>query len=119
MNGSDERFARRLTGLAARRSGLAVCLWGEPGIGKTHTALSWLRGTPLKSVSIHATQTLEVIVRQVPRPKKISVWLERSLERLQQGEPLETATFIQTLAALLTGNAPLILHIEDLHEATP
>ena len=119
MNGSDERFARRLTGLAARRSGLAVCLWGEPGIGKTHTALSWLRGTPLESVSIHATQTLEVIVRQVPRPKKISVWLERSLERLQQGESLETATFIQTLAALLTVNAPLILHIEDLHEATP
>ena len=90
MNGPDEQFARRLTGLAARRPGLAFCLWGEPGIGKTHTALAWLRGTPLKSVSVHATQTAAAMVHAIPKPKAPSVWLERSVERVLNGEPLET-----------------------------
>jgi tetratricopeptide (TPR) repeat protein len=119
MNGEFQRLAGRLTGLTMRRSGLALGIWGEPGIGKTHAALTLLRGTPCQSLSLHATQSLEMIVRQIPRPKKISIWLERSLERLEAGEPLETGVFIQTLGALLTANAPLILHIEDLHEATP
>ena len=119
MNGPDERFTRRLTGLAARRSGLAFCLWGEPGIGKTHTALAWLRGTPLKSVSVHAAQTAAAMVHAIPRPKSPSVWLERSVERVLNGEPLETTALVQTFAGLLIANAPLILHVEDLHEATP
>jgi tetratricopeptide (TPR) repeat protein len=118
MNGLQQ-IAKRLTGLTMRRSGIALGIWGEPGIGKTHTALALLRGTPCQSLSVHATQALEMIVFQIPRPKRMSVWLERSLERLEAGEPLETASFIQTLAALLTVNAPLILHVEDLHEATP
>jgi tetratricopeptide (TPR) repeat protein len=119
MNGLPGQLARRLSGLAARRTGLALGLWGEPGIGKTHTALALLRGTTCQSLSVHATQTLEVIVPQVPRPKKMSLWLEQSLERLTRGEPFETKAFVQTFAALLVANAPLVLHIEDLHEATP
>jgi tetratricopeptide (TPR) repeat protein len=113
-----QQIAKRLTGLTMRRSGIALGLWGEPGIGKTHTALALLRGTPCQSLSVHAIQALEVIVHQVPRPKKISVWLEQALERLASGEPFETDVFIRTLTALLVANAPVILHVEDLHEAT-
>jgi tetratricopeptide (TPR) repeat protein len=118
MNGLQQ-IAKRLTGLTMRRSGISLGIWGEPGIGKTHAALALLRGTSCQSLSVHTTQALEMIVRQIPRPKKISVWLERSLERLEAGEPLETGVFIQTLGALLTTNAPMILHVEDLHESTP
>jgi hypothetical protein len=118
MNGLQQ-MAKRLTGLTMRRSGIALGLWGEAGIGKTHTASALLRGTPCQSLSVYATQALEGIVRQVPRPKKMAVWLEQSLERLARGEPFETAVFVQTFAALLTANAPLVLHIEDLHEVTP
>jgi tetratricopeptide (TPR) repeat protein len=117
MNGLQQ-IAKRLTGLTMRRSGIALGLWGEAGIGKTHAALALLRGMPCQSLSIHAIQALEGIVRQVPRPKKMSVWLKQSLERLARGEPFETDTFVQTFAALLDANAPLVLHIEDLHEAT-
>jgi DNA-binding SARP family transcriptional activator/TPR repeat protein len=118
MNGLQQ-MAKRLTGLTMRRSGIALGIWGEAGIGKTHTASALLRGTPCQSWSVHATQALEGIVRQVPRPKKMAVWLEQSLERLVRGEPFETAAFVQTFTALLATNAPLVLHIEDLHEATP
>jgi tetratricopeptide (TPR) repeat protein len=117
MNGLQQ-IAKRLMGVTMRRSAIVLGVWGEPGIGKTHAALALLRGTPCQSLRVHSTQALEVIVPQVPRPKKIPVWLERSLERLARGEPFETGAFVQTFAALLMANAPLILHVEDLHEAT-
>ena len=119
MNGEFQRLARRLTGLTMRRSGIALGLWGEAGVGKTHAALALLRSTPCQSLSVDATQALEVIAHQVPRLKKMSVWLEQSLKRLARGEPFEPGAFVQTLAALLVANAPVILHIEDLHEVTP
>ena len=114
-----QQLARRLTGLTARRSGLAVGLWGEPGIGKTYTALALLRATPYQSFTVHATQTLETIVLALPRPKKASIWLEQTLNRLLRGEPSEPGALLETFTALLSANAPLILHVEDLHEAEP
>ena len=119
MTETVQRLAQRLAGLAARRSGLVVGLWGEAGIGKTHTSSALLRSTLCPSLSVHATQASEGIIGAVPRPKKPPVWLERSLERSRCGEPLEPGVFVQTLAGLLSANAPVILHVEDLHEAAP
>jgi len=110
-------LSRRLRGLAARRPGFALALWGEPGIGKTYVAQALLRGTPCKSFAVHATHAFETMVQTLPRPKKISVWLERSLERLERGELQDPAPVVQTVAGLLWANAPVILHVEDLHEA--
>ena len=119
MNEAIQRLARRLAGLAARRSGFAVGLWGEPGIGKTHMALALLRATPCQSFTVHAAQALEAIVLVLPRPKKASIWLEQALNRLLRGEPSEPGALLQTITALMSANAPLILHVEDLHEAEP
>jgi tetratricopeptide (TPR) repeat protein len=117
VNDVTQQLARRLTGLAARRSGFAVGLWGEPGIGKTHTALALLRATPCQSFTVHATQTPEAIALALPRPKKVSIWLEQALDRLRNGDPSEPGALLPTITALMSANAPLILHIEDLHEA--
>ncbi len=113
-----QQVSRRLAGLAAKRSSVVLGLWGEPGIGKTHRALALLGGAPCQSLTVHATQTPESFIGKIQRPKKISVWLQRSLERAHRGEARDVAALVQTLAALLTANAPMILHVEDLHEAT-
>jgi tetratricopeptide (TPR) repeat protein len=112
------QISRRLTGLSMKRPGLAFGLYGEPGIGKTYTSLALLRGTPCQTKTVHATQTLEKTILQLPRPKKLTLWLEKILERLTIGETLETGILNQALAALLAANAPIILHVEDLHEAS-
>lgn len=100
-----------------RRSGAAVALWGEAGIGKTHTARSMLREISCRSFSVHADAPLAKIARSLTRPKRLSVWAERNLERLERGEHLGGADAANALAAVLVGIAPVVLQIEDIHEA--
>ena len=119
MNGELEHLQRRLKGLTLKRSSLAFGLWGEAGIGKTHRTLDLLRATPCRTVTVHATQDFECTARALPRPKKASVWLERFIERIERGEHLTSEQHLELLAALLTSNAPIVLHIEDIHEADP
>ncbi len=118
MDNEFQQVSRRLAGLAAKRPGFALGLWGEPGIGKTHTALALLRNAPCQTRSVHATQALENIIQGFPRPKKLTLWLEKILERLANGEALETGMLNQALVALLAANSPIILHVEDLHETS-
>ena len=119
VNSDVQRVAQRLTGLALKRFGFALGVYGPPGIGKTYTVLALLRGAHCRSLTVHATQPLEGTLLQLPRPKKLSAWLERSLERLRSGEALTVEALLQTLAGVLSGNAPFILHVEDLHESNP
>ncbi len=118
-NNELQHISRRLTGLCMKRPGLSFGIWGEPGIGKTHTVLALLRGAPCQTRTVHATQALEKILLQLPRPKKPTLWLERTLERIGKGETLETGMLNQALVALLAANAPIVLHVQDLHEASP
>ncbi|MFB9990930.1 AAA family ATPase [Deinococcus oregonensis] len=119
MNSESQEVANRLRGLTARRAGLAVCLWGEPGIGKTHLAQALLRATPCFSLSVRAAQPLEQLVLSLPRPKHASAWLTQSAERLQRKEGLTGEQLVEVLAAQLTLGAPIVIHAEDLHECSP
>ena len=119
MNEAVLQIAKRLNGLIAKRPGLVVGLWGEPGIGKTHTVKDLLRETPCRNLSLHATASLTEITRALPRPAKLPVWAERTLERVLKSEHVETASLTGALGAALSGLAPFIMHLEDIHEASP
>ena len=118
MNEAITRIAKRLTGLIAKRPGLVLAIWGEPGIGKTHTVKELLRETPCRNLSLHATTSPADIARVLPRPSKLPVWAERTLERVVKGEQVETSTLTDALGAALSGLAPFVLHLEDLHETS-
>ncbi len=45
-----------------KRNGVALGLWGEPGIGKSHTAKHFLEALPCQSLSLHATAPLVTLV---------------------------------------------------------
>jgi tetratricopeptide (TPR) repeat protein len=102
---------KRLSGLAARRSGFAVGLCGPAGIGKTFAALEILKTASCRTVGVRAVAPITGLFQALPRPKRLSVWVERELE---QPEPTSEA-----IMALLTALAPVVVHIEDLHETTP
>lgn len=117
MDRGQVTLARRLRALTARRTGLAVCLWGEPGIGKTHAAQALLRETPCRGLSLPARAPLADLARALPRPARLPAWAGRVLERLQNGEAVDGAGAVDALGAALAGLAPFVLHLEDLHES--
>lgn len=107
----------RLKAVVARRAGAAFALWGEAGIGKTYAAQAILGELTCYSFTFHSTLPLPSILCALPRPAKLPLWAAHSLERLARGEVLETSSTADALAALLGALAPVVLHLEDLHEA--
>ncbi|MCS7069273.1 MAG: tetratricopeptide repeat protein [Meiothermus sp.] len=105
--------------MVLKRAGLALALWGEPGIGKSHTARELLQETPCRSVSLHATVLLPDLARALSRPARLPMWAQTLLERMQRGEHVESGKAASALSAVLAASAPVILHLEDLHEAGP
>jgi tetratricopeptide (TPR) repeat protein len=102
-----------------KRKGVAVGIWGEAGIGKSYQVTGLLRELLCRQASFHATIPLTTLAKTLPRPEKPALWATRGLERLEQGEALETSTILDALGATLAGLAPFVLHLEDMHEADP
>jgi tetratricopeptide (TPR) repeat protein len=112
-----ERLPQRLKGLTLRRPGFAVCLWGEPGIGKTHTVTELMRQSPTRSLSLHATITLQNLVRSLPTPSRLPTWTQPILEKLHRNnEHLRNEHTASAVGAVLNEIAPFVLHLEDIHE---
>jgi hypothetical protein len=113
------RIHSTFAALPSRRVGFSVGLWGEPGIGKSFTVQAIVRDISCQHLSLPAITPAASIARALPKPKKLPVWTERQLERLETGEQLEPEAFANTIAVTLAGLAPFVLYLEDLHEANP
>ena len=100
-----------------RRTGLALCLTGEAGIGKTFTATQLAASSGLRSFSVHATGSLTEVARVLPKPSKLPTWAEGLPDILERSGYLEGNQAVEFLAAFLNALAPVILRVEDLHEA--
>jgi tetratricopeptide (TPR) repeat protein len=109
-------ITKRFAGLLVKRPSVTVGLWGSPGIGKTFAVHQLLRETLCKNLSLHATTNPSSLALALPRPKKLPAWVERMLEKTASGEFVETSTITDACGAILMGLAPIVLHLEDVHE---
>jgi tetratricopeptide (TPR) repeat protein len=107
---------KRFRPVLQKRLGLALGVWGEAGIGKSYQVRELLRTLPCQSLSLHATTSFSLLSQTLPRPKKLALWAEHNLKRLAQGEALEGSSVLDSLGSLLSGLAPFVLHLEDIHE---
>jgi tetratricopeptide (TPR) repeat protein len=107
----------RFNPVLQKRLGLSLGVWGEAGIGKSHVLQELLRTLPCRSSSLHATSSLAVLARTLPKPKKLARWAENNLERLAKGETVENSNVLDSLGTILSSLAPFVLHLEDIHEA--
>jgi tetratricopeptide (TPR) repeat protein len=115
---TNDHILKRLKGLVIKRPGLVLGLWGEAGIGKTHTAAYLLRETSYKNLSLHVTTPLSSLAKALPKPKALPVWAERIFEKLERNEVLSSEQTSSAFGAVLSEIAPFILHLEDIHEAS-
>jgi DNA-binding SARP family transcriptional activator len=111
-------FEQRLHAVASKRNGAALGLCGDPGIGKSHSTHQLLRGLSCRSASVHAINSNSSILRALPSPANVPVWLERALEQFARSS-MSAKVFAETLGAFLAVLGPFVLHVEDLHEANP
>jgi tetratricopeptide (TPR) repeat protein len=107
---------KRLKGLLLKRPGFTVALCGPAGIGKTFTVQRLLRETACRNLSVHALTNSSTLARALPKPKKLQAWAERTLEGIDAGEFVEANRVIDLIGSLLTGLAPFVVHLEDVHE---
>lgn len=108
---------KRFRPIVQKRLGLALALWGEAGIGKSHQVRELLRTLPCQSLSLHATTSFSGVAQTLPRPKKLALWAEHNMTRLAKGEAVESSSVLDSFGAVLAGLAPFVLHLEDIHEA--
>lgn len=108
-----------LNAVLSKRPVQAVVLWGEPGIGKTHAAQAILRETPCRSFGLAATTPDLGLAQALPRPAALSPQAQRVLTGLEKGQTIETSRLVEALCTALSELAPVILHLDDLHEARP
>ncbi len=119
MSESRSSIAKRLNVVVSNRAGMALGIWGEPGVGKTFTVQAVLREMPCRSLNVHATVSGPMLLRALVRPKHLPDWASRQIELLERGDHLESKALADLLAAWLAALAPFVLCIEDLHEVTP
>lgn len=107
----------RLRPVIHRRAGLAIGLWGETGIGKSHILSALLSRLPCPRGVAAVRDGPAAWVAALPRPRKTSAWAERSLQSLAAGEPLAPADLAAAMAMRLKGLAPFVLLLEDADPA--
>ena len=106
-----------LRGVRSLRSSLALGVWGDPGVGKTHWVETWLRDAAISQLRVSSRITVSLLAQRIPLGKPRPVWLERRLADVLQGRFGEAKDLAEFIAALLALSAPIALHIEDLHAA--
>lgn len=113
------KLVARFQPVSERRSGLGVALWGGPGIGKTHTAQRLLHALPCRAVTVHSCAPTAQLATALARPAGLPGWAERTLTRAARAGHTPPTALAEALAAQLRQLAPVLLHVEDLHDAPP
>lgn len=108
-----------LRGVRSLRSSLALGVWGDPGVGKTHWVETWLRDAAISQLRVSARITVSLLAQRIPITRARPVWLERRLGDVLSGRFGEAKDLAEFIAALLALSAPIALHVEDLHTADP
>ncbi len=111
-------MVQRLNPVVSKRLGVVLNVYGEPGIGKSWTVAQILKSIPCQTLNLPATINEAGLAAALPRPKKLPLWAEKQLLQLERGEFVDTAVLVNTLTTLLAGLAPVVLHLEDVHEAS-
>jgi tetratricopeptide (TPR) repeat protein len=108
-----------LTRVQQLRSSVALLVWGEPGVGKTHWVESRLSTLACQQLRVSARTTVSSLVGRIPLVKTRPAWLERRFLDVSNGRFGETKELAEFVAALLVHSAPIALHVEDLHLCDP
>ena len=110
----------RLRQVISKRGGFAVCLWGDPGIGKSFRVDSLLRSLPYVSLKVTASNAMLALIQALPVPgATLPVWAERRVQDARSGKLLDAVQVAEAVSAHLETLKPVVVVVEDVHRASP
>jgi len=111
------QLQRHLNAVLSKRRGQVVGVWGEAGIGKSHTLAALLRDTPCRHLIVQSGPSNAQIALSLPRSQTLPTWARTHLKHLERGDTVDAATLIDLVAVMLAALAPFVVLFEDAHEA--
>ena len=111
-------LVQQLERLRESPEGLALCIWGAPGIGKTWTVERLKDTLSFPVYSVMAAVSPAQLPRSLPRAAGLPAWARTVLGNLQDDRLTGGQELVDAVAAILAAHAPVVLHVEDFHEAS-
>jgi tetratricopeptide (TPR) repeat protein len=109
----------RLRQVNSKRGGFAVCLWGDPGIGKSFRVESLLHSLPCVSVKVMASKAMLGLIQALPaKVAALPVWAERRLQDARSGRLVDAVQVAEAVSAHLETLKPVVVVVEDVHRAS-
>jgi tetratricopeptide (TPR) repeat protein len=117
---STARTQKLIAAITSKFRGAAFGFEGPPGIGKTFNAQCTLDEASCLGLRVHATASVSTLVQRLPRATRpLPLWATHCYEKLERQQHVEPNTLVASLVAHLATLTPVIIHLEDLHEASP
>jgi DNA-binding SARP family transcriptional activator len=106
----------RLRQVVSRRASFAVCLWGDPGIGKSFRVDALLRSLPCVSLKVTSGNVMQGLIQVLPTPvASLPIWASRRLEDARAGKLFDAVQIAEAVSAQLETIKPVVVVIEDIH----
>lgn len=111
-------LVERLRPVANKRAGIALGVWGEAGIGKSHRLAAVLTQLPCHTRTVSANGSPAQLAGSLPRPSRLATWVERAITAAGTGPVSDPANLGAAFASWLRALAPFVLLFEDVHAAS-
>jgi tetratricopeptide (TPR) repeat protein len=116
--GRLEVLIPRFRALLTRRSSMALCVYGNAGIGKSFEVKELVSKMACQCLTSNANASFAEWLDALPQTDKLPLWAVRALERLEHQETLEASSIAAALATLLSCLAPVVWWLEDAQSAS-
>ncbi len=114
------RLLERLNGIASGFRSAAIAIVADAGMGKTHTVEQVLSVIPCTRVLIPISEPWHWLHTRLPvATKPLPVWAEQVFKQLKEQQNLSEKSIAQAVLTYLTALSPVLVHLEDAHEANP
>jgi AAA ATPase domain len=109
----------RLRQVVSRRANFAVCVWGDPGIGKSFRVDAVLKSIPCVSFKVAGANAIQGLLQALPAPvASLPVWASRRLQDARTGQLFDALQIAEAVSAQLETIKPVLVVVEDVHRAS-
>jgi tetratricopeptide (TPR) repeat protein len=119
LSAGAKLLLENLNGVASGFRSVAIAVVADAGMGKTYTVQQTIGALPCTRVTIHAAEPLHWLHLKLPAaPKKLPIWAQQIFRQIKDQQVVSEKSLTQALHSYLMALTPIVVHLEDAHEAS-